>query len=371
MFTTRAFQHTVSNPAGQRQDFGSRTLDLGLTLSVIMPAHNEARCIFASVQETARALEGTEYEIIVVDDGSADNTRAEALRAAEANGHVKVVTYNENFGKGYALKYGFGHTTGELVAFLDADMDLHPCQIWTLYDVMQQTGADVVIGSKRHPESKLDYPLQRRFVSWGYFTLVHLLFGLPIHDTQTGLKLFRREVLERVFPRMQVRRFAHDLELLVGAHRFGYRIAEAPVSLNFREGKMGPLALARASFNTWLDTLRVFYWASFWKWLSPALAVRLWLMAFVVGIFFASFGLAHWLITASVPGPLAGVVRIVALQFLDKTVRDVILFTVGLVLIIASALQLNKHVMAAFANPDQGDLAGITRVQGSRFKIQP
>jgi glycosyltransferase involved in cell wall biosynthesis len=326
-----------------------------------MPAYNEARSIFACVQETARALEGTEYEIIVVDDGSADNTRAEALRAAEVNGQVKVVAYGENSGKGHALKYGFGHTAGELVAFLDADLDLHPCQIWTLYEVMQQTGADVVIGSKRHPESKLDYPWQRRFVSWGYFTLVHLLFGLPIHDTQTGIKLFKREVLERVFPRMQVQRFAHDLELLVGAHRFGYRIAEAPVSLNFREGKMGPLALARASFNTWLDTLRVFYWASFWKWLGPGTAAKCWAAALLVGVSALSFGTAGFLTRAGVPQALGNAARVVFLKFLSQPVRDGLLIVGGALAILISALQLNKLVLKAFAHPDQGDLAGIAR----------
>ena len=363
--SAQASQRIVPDPADHRPDLGQK-------ISVIMPAYNEGRSIFASVQETAQALEGTEYEIIVVDDGSTDNTQSEALRAAAANGHVKVVAYYENSGKGHALRHGFGHTTGELVAFLDADLDLHPCQIWTLYEVMQQTGADVVIGSKRHPESKLDYPWQRRFVSWGYFSLVHLLFGLPIHDTQTGIKLFRREVLERVFPRMRVRRFAHDLELLVGAHRFGHRIAEAPVALSFRQGKMGPLALARASFNVWLDTLRVFYWASFWKWLSPGLSAKVWLAAFIVGVFFASFGLAHWLITLSVPSPLDALVRVLALQFLDKTVRDVVLFVVGLILIAAAAVQLNKHVLAAFAQADGGDLAGIMRskVQSPRSKVR-
>jgi len=237
----------------------------------------------------------------------------------------------------------------------------HPRQIWTLYEVMQQTRADVVIGSKRHPESKLDYPLQRRFVSWGYFSLVHLLFGLPIHDTQTGIKLFRREVLEQVFPRMQIKRFAHDLELLVGAHRFGYRIAEAPVTLTFRGGKMGPLALLRASFNVWLDTLRVFYWASFWKWLNPSLGIKVWLAVLLLGVFSAGVGFASLLTRSSIPPIFSRLFWYLALQFLDPTIRGWLLLGGGVVTVGLVALQLNNYILAAFARPDEGDLAGITR----------
>ena len=93
--------------------------------------------------------------------------------------------------------------------------------------------ADVVIGSKFHPESRVEYPRLRRIYSFFYYMLVRTLFGLPVRDTQTGIKLFKREVLERVLPRVLVKRFAFDLELLANAHHFGYRIVEAPVEVNF------------------------------------------------------------------------------------------------------------------------------------------
>lgn len=224
-----------------------------------MPAYNEGRHILSNIRETERTFNdlGVKYEIIVVDDGSNDNTLAEAKRAATAKGNLIVIKNTKNHGKGYSLKNGFRRATGELVLFLDADLELHPGQIRTLYDIMELQEVDVVIGSKRHPDSRLDYPLQRRIVSSVYFFLIKLLFGLPLRDTQTGIKLFKKEVLKKAFPRMLVKRYAYDLELLVIAHHFGYKIGEAPVVLNFKE-KMGSLNFG-AVYLTWWDTMAIFY----------------------------------------------------------------------------------------------------------------
>ncbi|MCX5776129.1 MAG: glycosyltransferase [Candidatus Firestonebacteria bacterium] len=228
-------------------------------ISIIMPAYNEGRHILSNIRETERTFNdlGVKYEIIVVDDGSNDNTLAEAKRAATAKGNLIVIKNTKNHGKGYSLKNGFRRATGELVLFLDADLELHPGQIRTLYDIMELQEVDVVIGSKRHPDSRLDYPLQRRIVSSVYFFLIKLLFGLPLRDTQTGIKLFKKEVLKKAFPRMLVKRYAYDLELLVIAHHFGYKIGEAPVVLNFKE-KMGSLNFG-AVYLTWWDTMAIFY----------------------------------------------------------------------------------------------------------------
>ncbi len=224
-----------------------------------MPAYNEGRHILSNIKETERTFNdlGVKFEIIVVDDGSNDNTLAEAKRAATAKGNLIVIKNTKNHGKGYSLKNGFRRATGELVLFLDADLELHPGQIRTLYDVMELQEVDVVIGSKRHPDSRLDYPLQRRIVSSVYFFLIKLLFGLPLRDTQTGIKLFKTEVLKKAFPRMLVKRYAYDLELLVIAHHFGFKIGEAPVVLNFKE-KMGSLNFG-AVYLTWWDTMAIFY----------------------------------------------------------------------------------------------------------------
>jgi len=229
-------------------------------VSVLMPAFNEGPRIRANILAVDRMFRSMQrsYEIVVVDDGSGDWTYEESKKAAAgARARIKVHRLDVNQGKGHALKEAFRHCRGEWVVFLDSDLDIDPSQLKLFFDIQQREGSDVVIGSKRHPDSKLDYPLKRRFISAGYFFLVKLLFQLPIRDTQTGLKLFRREVLTKAFPKVLVKRYAFDLELLVLAHHYGFSISEAPVVVNYR-GKFGHIGM-RTVFKIWWDTMAVFY----------------------------------------------------------------------------------------------------------------
>jgi len=225
-----------------------------------MPAYNEESHIAASIEETIKTFNefGCQWELIVMDDGSSDATYDKASSLCAKYGKQLIVKKNPfNLGKGRAMKKAFHYVSGDYVVFLDADMDLHPIQVQTLFDIMRLDNADIVIGSKLHPNSVVSYPLQRRVMSMGYYFLVRILFNLPCHDTQTGLKLFRTEVLNKVFPRILVRKFAFDLELLANANKLGYKIAEAPIVIKAsnRYGRIG----ASAVLTTFWDTLAVFY----------------------------------------------------------------------------------------------------------------
>lgn len=228
---------------------------------MIMPAYNESGHIYGNIHETCGVFRRTKraFEVIVVNDGSTDSTYEEARRAESELPDVKVVHYSDNNGKGNALKEGFRHAVGEYVVFLDSDLDLHPGQLHKLFRIMRNSRADVVIGSKHHPKSQLEYPVVRKVISRVYALILKALFNLPLRDTQTGLKIFNYEVLEKVFPKVLSKRYAYDLEILVNANRLGYKVVESPVVLNFKR----PRKWGRIGFNdlysTGMDTLAIFY----------------------------------------------------------------------------------------------------------------
>jgi glycosyltransferase involved in cell wall biosynthesis len=229
-------------------------------LSILMPAYNEAQSIAQNVCETVETMRdaGMPFEIVVVDDGSLDGTHHAALDALRAWPEwVRIVRYRRNEGKGNALICGATYAKGDYIAFLDADMDLHPEQLQQFFELMHARNADAVIGSKFHPQSKVDYPRLRRVYSFFYYMMVRAMFGLPVRDTQTGLKLFRRHVLDHVLPRVLVKRFAFDLELLANIHHFGYAIVEAPVEVNFQ--RVASRLRFGAVWNVFVDTLAIFY----------------------------------------------------------------------------------------------------------------
>lgn len=224
-----------------------------------MPCYCMAARAAVNVETVLKLLQGqVRFEIVPVDDGSPDAT-AETLRqsAAAHPDTVRPVLLPNNGGKGLALREGFRHSRGSHVLLLDGDLDLNPDTLPGFFEAMQREGADIVVGSKRHPESQIDYPWKRRVASVVYYGLVRLLVGLPVTDTQTGMKLFRREALQWAFDRMLVKRFAFDVEILSIAHGHGYRVAEAPIRMQFGE-KVGSLTWSNVR-TVMVDTLAIFY----------------------------------------------------------------------------------------------------------------
>ena len=234
----------------------------GDRLSVVMPLYRLAAETEANLKSVARLFEHhrVEAELVPVDDGSGDGT-AEILDGFRLENYryvtLKPVVCRRNGGKGSALRAGFSASTGRYVMLLDGDLDINPGQTPQFFEEMVTKGADVVIGSKRHPRSVVQYPWHRRLVSACYFAFVRLFVGLPITDTQTGMKLFKREVLGDALDRMLVKTYAFDLELLAIAAGRGARIVEAPVVIRFgsKFGALRPSTVSRMA----IDTLAVFY----------------------------------------------------------------------------------------------------------------
>ena len=227
--------------------------------SVIIPAHNEEGNIINTIKETLKVFKefNKNFEIIIVDDGSLDNTFALVKEFLETvSEKIRIETYKPNKGKGYALKYGTSFANGRLILFLDADLDLHPAMVKEMYSIMCQKSADVVIGSKMHKKSVINYPFLRRLASYAYYIIIKILFRLKIKDTQTGIKLFKKDALLECLSKVVVERYASDLELCVALNKRGYKIVEAPVKVEIKR-QFGRLGIKDA-FKVFSDTLGVF-----------------------------------------------------------------------------------------------------------------
>jgi len=230
-------------------------------LSLIIPAYKNEKTIFKDVSNILKVLKKwpTEFEIILVVDGRLDRTWEEASKIKDT--HLIVTGYKTNHGKGHAVRFGMAKSRGDLIAFMDAGGDLNPENLFMLYEHFKWYNADIIIGSKRHPVSMVNYPLWRKVLSFGYQLIVRVLFGLKIRDSQVGMKLFRRNVLEDVMPRLLVKEFAFDIEMLAVANRLGYsKIYEAPVELNLGSySSITKSSFWQIVYKTLWDTMAVFY----------------------------------------------------------------------------------------------------------------
>ncbi len=226
-----------------------------------MPSYHQEKTIEKSIRDLDASLVRLHipYEIIVVVDGRDDKTFEKAKKGEKK--HIIVIGYEHNHGKGYAVRYGMARAKGDVIVFIDAGGDIDPSGVSMLLAHYHWYNADIVIGSKRHPASKVRYPAFRKILSWGYQQFMRMLFGLNIRDSQVGLKLFRRKVLVDVLPRLLVKRFAFDIEMLAVAHSLGYtRIYEAPVELDFsRFSTLTSAKVWKEIWNMMWDTLAVFY----------------------------------------------------------------------------------------------------------------
>ena len=147
---------------------------------------------------------------------------------------------------------------GELVSFIDAGRDISPKGMMMLMAHMDWYNADIVIGSKRHPVSRVNYPLMRKILSTGYHLGVKILFNIPVTDTQSGIKIFKRSVVKKILPRLLVKRYAMDIEMLAVAKRLGFdRIYEAPIEVEF-DNATSQIDWKTVFHMAW-DTMAVFY----------------------------------------------------------------------------------------------------------------
>jgi glycosyltransferase involved in cell wall biosynthesis len=232
-------------------------------LSVIIPTYKKEDTIEKDLVTVDKILkEGLsddyDHEIICVIDGDLDNSFKNAKKAAKKSKSIKVYLYKVNRGKGYAVRYGMGKAKGDLISFLDAGMEISPKGIMMLLAHMDWYDADIIVGSKRHPVSRVNYPLKRKIISVGYHWVTKIMFRIKLTDTQSGIKIFKRNVVDKILPRLLVKRYAMDIEMLAVANYLGFkRIFEGPIELTF--DKSTSSIKWSTIFHMLWDTIAVFY----------------------------------------------------------------------------------------------------------------
>lgn len=222
-------------------------------VSFVIPAYNEGRVIACSLARLVRVLSrcSLRYEIIVVDDGSTDDTRDEVISFAQRH-QLTLISYGKNMGKGYALKRGMVHSRGPKIVFLDADLDIQLSNLSGFLSFLDKS--DVVIASKRHLESQVTGPAVRMFFSYWFNILVRLLTGLKFSDTQAGLKAVKKQVISPLLSNMETNRYGFDVELLILANRRHLGISELPIDV-----KMDRLIGLGEMWTLLLDLLNIAY----------------------------------------------------------------------------------------------------------------
>lgn len=229
-------------------------------LSLIIPVYKKEESIVSNLHRIKSVLDTIryDYEIITVIDGMVDHSY-EKIKESEVD-KVKVLAYKENHGKSYAIRTGMQQAKGDYIMFIDSGSEIDPNGISMLLEHMEWYDADIIVGSKRHPASQVNYSLSRKVLSYGYYMLVKILFGIHVHDTQAGIKIFRKPVLEKLLPRLLEKKFAGDLEMLVAAKQLGFkRIFEAPIKLDYTLEKVTNAATMHSIYYIFLDTLAIFY----------------------------------------------------------------------------------------------------------------
>ena len=201
-------------------------------ISVILPAYCAAPLVAEAIQRIRDDVQPAEVEIIVVDDGSKDET----ANIARESGADEVIELTQNRGKGEAVRRGMAAASGSYLVFTDVDLAYRPSQIMNIVEALER-GADVALGSRRHSESAENGPPSpiREQGSRVFNRLTRLFLPGPHLDTQCGLKGFTFQAAQSVFPISRISGFAFDVEVLFLARRFDMEIVEIPVVVDHLE----------------------------------------------------------------------------------------------------------------------------------------
>lgn len=224
-------------------------------LSVVVPAYNEGKVLKKNIEEIIKFLKGKRYswEIVVVDDGSRDNTFKIAQSLAKAG--VKAYKLSQNQGKGGALKEGFEKAGGEYVIFMDADLSVPLKNIDTFLSRLIKR--EVVIGSRRIHGSNIvvHQPFLRENMGRVFTLLTKIVTSTDLADYTCGFKGFRKNAGKKIFTQSKIKRWSYDAEIMFLANKFGYKIDQIPVEWFNRIDSR--VRLSDAVITSFLDLIKI------------------------------------------------------------------------------------------------------------------
>ena len=244
--------------------------------SIIVPAYNEAERIGASLERMLAwiAQSNSSAEIIVVNDGSRDNTAAVVNQFVRRSPIVRLLENPGNRGKGYAVRNGMMNASGQILLFTDADLSSPIEEAAKLFALIERGEADIAIGS-RYLQRELQtrkQPLYRRMLGRAFNLALRAILGLSYVDTQCGFKAFSRKAALTVFPAMKIEGWGFDPEILFLAKRYGLRVIEVPVSwAHDHRSKINPVLDGARMFN---ELVRVRMNSIGGKYAAPAAQAR-------------------------------------------------------------------------------------------------
>jgi len=235
-------------------------------ISIIIPAFNEKNRLPLFLKNLVPYCTSQKRtsEIIIVDDGSTDDTHLEALKFKAQFPDLRIERLDKNKGVGGASKCGFFASTGKVIVFVDADGSIGPHEIEKQLSFFTKE-VDIIVGSRALKESEqtTSIPLYRRITSLIFNSLVQLLLFKGIKDTQSGFMIAQREVMQQILPQTHIQGFGFYIELLYLAKKMDYKIKESPVSWDHKSG--GTVSLMRDSLTMFLNILQIKIWHSSFK----------------------------------------------------------------------------------------------------------
>jgi len=215
------------------------------TYSIVIPAYNESARLGATLEKVLAYVHSQQWdvEVLVVNDGSRDNTADIVRTFAAKDPALRLVENPGNRGKGYSVRNGMLHAQGKIMLFSDADLSSPIEEAPKLFDALEK-GADIAIGSRwlRAETQTQRQPLHRQLFGRIYNLILRLTLGLQFADTQCGFKAFKRSAVDAIFPRQKIERWGFDPEILFLARKFGFKVKEVPVAWGHSGGtRINPL----------------------------------------------------------------------------------------------------------------------------------